>query len=112
MRRLLILPILVLAALVVGVAPAVAKTKNVKVGDDFFVHNNGVPTITVKKGTTVKWNWKGSDQHNVVVQKGPTSFQSALKTKGSYKKTLRKKGTYTIICSIHAPDMRMKLKVK
>ena len=112
MRRLLILPILVLAALLVGVSPAAAKTRNVKVDDDFFVRNGSVPTVTVKKGTTVKWNWKGSDQHNVVVQKGPASFQSSLKTKGSFKKTLRKKGTYTIICSIHAPDMRMKLKVK
>jgi len=112
MRRLLILPILVLVALVVGVAPAAAKTRNVKVGDDFFVRSSGVPTVKVKKGTTVKWNWTGSDQHNVVVQKGPASFQSSLKTKGSYKKKLKKKGTYTIICSIHAPDMRMKIKVK
>jgi plastocyanin len=111
MRRLLILPVLA-AALVVGVAPAGAKTKNVKVGDDFFVRDSGVPTVTVKKGTTVKWNWKGSDQHNVVVQKGPASFQSRLKTKGTFKKKMKKKGTYTIICNIHAPDMRMKLKVK
>jgi plastocyanin len=93
MRRLLILPILVLAALAIGVAPAAAKTKNVKIGDDFFVRNSGVPTVTVKKGTTVKWNWRGSDQHNVVVQKGPASFQSSLKTKGSFKMKLKKKGT-------------------
>ena len=52
------------------------------------------------------------DQHNVVVQKGPASFQSALKTSGSFKRKLKKKGTYTIICSIHAPGMKMKLKVK
>jgi len=94
MRRLLILPILVLVALVVGVAPAAAKTRNVKVGDDFFVRSSGVPTVKVKKGTTVKWNWTGSDQHNVVVQKGPASFQSSLKTKGSYKKKL-KTGAHT-----------------
>jgi plastocyanin len=112
MRKLLILPILVLAALLVGVSPAAAKPRNVKVGDDFFVRKGSVPTVTVKKGKTVKWRWTGQDQHNVVVQKGPTSFQSALKTKGTFKKKMTKKGTYTIICSIHAPDMRMKLKVK
>jgi plastocyanin len=112
MRRLLILPILVLAALFVGVAPAAAATKNVKIGDDFFVRNSGVPTVSVKKGTTVKWNWKGSDAHNVVAQRGPARFQSSVKTKGSFKKKMKKKGTYTIVCSIHAPDMRMKLKVK
>jgi plastocyanin len=112
MRKLLILPILVLAALLVGVSPAAAKPRNVKVGDDFFVRKGSVPTVTVKKGKTVKWRWTGQDQHNVVVQKGPTSFQSALKTKGTFKKKMTKKGTYTIICNIHAPDMRMKLKVK
>jgi plastocyanin len=112
MRKLLILPILVLAALLVGVSPAAAKPRNVKVGDDFFVRKGSVPTVTVKKGKTVNWRWTGQDQHNVVVQKGPASFQSALKTKGTFKKKMTKKGTYTIICNIHAPDMRMKLKVK
>jgi plastocyanin len=109
MRKLLILIPLVL---LVGAAPAAAKTRNVKIGDDFFVRTSGVPAVTVKKGTTVKWNWTGRDQHNVVVSKGPASFQSALKTKGSFRKKMKKKGTYTIICSIHAPDMRMKLKVR
>ena len=112
MRRLLILPILVVAALLVGVSPAAAKTRSVSIGDDFFVRSSGVPTVKVKKGVTVKWRWTGRDQHNVVVQNGPTSFQSPLKTSGSYKKKMTKKGTYTIICSIHAPDMRMKIKVK
>ena len=111
MRKLLILPVFVLAALLVGVSPAAAKPRGVKVGDDFFVRKGSVPTVTVKKGKTVKWRWVGHDQHNVVAQKGPTSFQSALKTKGTFSKKMTKKGTYTIICNIHAPDMRMKLKV-
>ena len=109
MRRLLILPILV-ALLLVGAAPAAAKTRNVKIGDNFFVRNSGVATVSVKKGTIVKWNWTGNHQHNVVGS-GPSSFQSPLKRSGSYKKKMKKKGTYTIVCSIHA-DMRMKLKVK
>jgi plastocyanin len=109
MRKLLILIPLVL---LVGAAPAAAKTRNVKIGDDFFVRNGSVPTVSVKKGTTVKWNWTGHDSHNVVVSKGPAHFQSSLKTRGSFKRKLKKKGTYTIICSIHAPDMRMKLRVK
>jgi plastocyanin len=110
MRRLLILPILIVAALAVGVSPAAAKTRSVKIGDDFFVRNSGTPTVTVKKGTTVKWRWTGSDAHNVVGS-GPASFQSPVKTKGSYKKKMKKKGTYRIVCSIHA-GMDMKLKVK
>jgi len=110
MRRLLILPILLVAVLLVGVSPAAAKTKNVKIGDDYFVRPSGVATITVKKGTTVKWNFKGSDSHNVVGS-GPASFQSPVKSKGSYRKKMKKKGTYRVICQLHS-GMRMNLKVK
>ena len=109
MRKLLILPILGLA-LVVGVSPAAAKTRNVKVGDDYFVRKGSTPTVTVKKGTTVKWNFRGNDSHNVVGS-GPASFQSPVKSNGSYKRKMKKKGSYRIICSIHA-GMDMKLKVK
>ena len=32
-------------------APALAATKRVKVGDNYFVRDGGVPTVTVNKGT-------------------------------------------------------------
>jgi plastocyanin len=105
------LPLALVLALVLA-APAAAATKNVKVGDDYYVRSGSPPTVTVMKGTTVKWNWRGRRQHNVVVQRGPVSFQSALKRSGSYSRTMRRAGTYRIICSIHAPDMAMTLKVK
>jgi plastocyanin len=111
MRKLLILPLLA-ALVLVGAAPAAAKTRNVKVGDDFFVRNSGVPTVTVRKGATVKWNFRGRDQHNVAVTSGPARFQSPLKSSGSFKRKMRKKGTYRIICTIHQPDMRMTLRVR
>jgi plastocyanin len=93
-------------------APAAGATKNVKVGDDYFVRKGSPPTVTVVKGTTVKWNWRGSRQHNVVVTSGPARFQSALKRSGSYSKKMKRAGTYKIVCSIHAPDMAMTLKVR
>jgi plastocyanin len=111
MRKLLILPILA-ALVLVGASPAVAKTRNVKVADDYFVRNSGTPTVTVKKGVIVKWNFRGRDQHNVVVSSGPASFQSPLKSSGSFKRKMKKRGTYRIICTIHQPDMRMTLRVK
>ena len=46
------------------------------------------------------------------MQSGPRHFQSALKRSGSYSHKMTVRGTYRIICSIHAPDMRMKLVVK
>jgi plastocyanin len=108
MRTLVIGLIVAFAA----AAPATAATKNVKIGDDYFVRAGSRPTVTVSKGTTVKWNWRGNRQHNVVVQSGPASFQSALKRSGSYSRKMKKAGTYKIVCSIHAPDMGMTLKVR
>jgi plastocyanin len=108
MRTLL----LALVIALVAAAPAAARTKNVKIGDDYFVKSGRPHTIAVSKGTTVRWNWKGMHDHNVVVQKGPKHFQSGLKSSGHFAKKLTKKGTYKIICSIHAPNMRMTIKVR
>jgi len=107
MRTLL----LALVIALVAAAPAAARTRNVKIGDDYFVKSGKPSTITVRKGAVVRWNWRGSDSHNVVVRKGPRHFQSGLKSSGHFSKKLRRRGTYKIICSIHAPEMRMTLRV-
>jgi plastocyanin len=89
--------------------PAVwAATKTVQVKDNKFAPTS----ITVRKGTTVKWVWKGSAPHNVTVTKGPKKFKSTTKTSGSFSKKLTTKGTYSILCTIHAPGMKMTVKVK
>ena len=88
--------------------PAFAATKTVQVKDNVFVANS----ITVSKSTTVKWVWKGKAPHNVVVTKGPAKFKSTTQVKGSYSKKLTKKGTYSLLCTIHAPGMKMTVKVK
>lgn len=97
----------------VGVPAALAATKSIKVGDDYFVRSKGVPTVTVKKGTTVKWKWVGGAPHNVTVSKGPVKFHSKTQVSGSYSKKLTKKGTYRIFCTIHgAANQSMVLKVR
>jgi plastocyanin len=112
MRKLLALGLLaaVLGTLLVA-GPALSKTKSVEVDDDYFVAKGAPRTVTVHKGDKVKWEWEGSNPHNVTVTKGPVKFHSKDKTSGSYSKTLRKVGTYKIVCTIHAPKMRMTLKV-
>jgi plastocyanin len=109
MRKLLVAMLLTAAAAVLA-TQALAAT-SVKVGDDFFVRKGSVPTVTVDKGTTVTWRWRGKDMHNVAVTKGPVKFRSSYKSSGSYSKTVRRTGTYTIVCSIHQPEMTMKLRV-
>ena len=110
MRKLLV-AMLIAAASAVLATQALAATRSVKVGDDYFVRKGSVPTVTVKKGTKVTWRWAGKDMHNVAVAKGPVKFRSSYKTSGTYSKTLRSAGAYTIVCSIHQPDMTMKLRV-
>jgi plastocyanin len=91
--------------------PALSKTKSVEVDDDYFVHEGAPRTVTVHKGDKVEWEWEGSNPHNVTVKKGPVKFHSKTQSSGSFEKRLKRAGTYKIVCTIHAPDMRMTLKV-
>jgi plastocyanin len=112
MRKVLVLGLLagLLGALFVA-APALSKSKSVEVDDNYFVHKGKPRTVTVHKGDKVEWEWEGTNDHNVTVTKGPVKFHSKTQSSGSFEKKLKKVGTYKIICTIHAPDMRMTLKV-
>ena len=111
MRKLIVIAIAT-GALAMLAAGAMAAT-SVKVGDDYYVRPSGVPTVNVKKGATVRWRFVGDSPHSVTVSKGPAKFNSGLRDSGTYSKKLRKRGTYTIYCTIHgASDQKMKLIVK
>ena len=115
MRKLFVLAtaLLVATASAVLATQALAASRSVKVGDDYFVRPSGVPTVTVRKGTTVTWRFAGRNLHTVVVSSGPTKFRSSAKSSGTFKRKLTRKGTYRIFCSIHgASDQSMKLVVK
>ena len=85
-----------------------AATKNVAVRDDFFRSSS----VTVRRGTTVRWVWKGKTVHNVKVARGPVKFGSSLQKTGTYSKRLTRRGTYTLVCTIHQPKMKMTIRVK
>lgn len=85
-----------------------AATKSVKVADDKFVASS----ITISKGTTVKWTWSGKHPHNVYQIGGPGHFHSPTHTKsGTFKHKFTVKGNYLFQCTYHA-NMRMKVRVK
>ena len=112
-RPLALLTVAATAAAAVVAVPALAATKSVKVGDNYFVRSSGVPTVTVKKGDTVKWNFQGKNPHNVDVKSGPVKFKSKTMKSGSYSKKMTRAGLYTIYCEIHGQsDQSMKLRVK
>jgi len=113
-RKLLAPVVLVLACGLMAVFSSSAPSATrVKVGDNYFVRASGVPTVTVSKGTRVKWYWTGERLHNVKAVSGPARFGSDSMKSGTYTKRVRKRGTYTIICTVHgAEDQKMKLVVK
>lgn len=106
MRKLLVL----LAVAAVGGAlatSAFAATKSVRVGDNFFRSSS----VTVKRGDTVRWQFRGNRPHNVSVTRGPVKFKSKTMRSGTYSKRVTRKGSYTIVCTLH-PGMDMKLRVR
>jgi plastocyanin len=112
MRKLIVMA-LVAGCLGVLASVAMAATKSVKVGDDYYVRPQGVPKITVSKGTKVRWRFGTGTLHTVTVKSGPTRFNSGQRSSGSYSRTLKKRGTYVIYCTIHGfSNQRMKLVVK
>jgi|SRR5215207_9768788 len=112
MRKLIVVAVAT-CALAALTATAFAATKSVKVGDNYYVRASGVPKVTVAKGTTVKWRFAGDRPHSVTVSKGPVKFNSGVKSTGTFKKKMKKRGTYTIYCVVHgASDQKMKLVVK
>jgi plastocyanin len=112
MRKLLVL-VLIAAVLGILAATAFGATKSVTVGDNYFVRKSGVPTVTVRKGDTVVWRFRGDAPHNVSVTRGPSKFRSSTRSSGTYRKKVTRRGTYTIICTVHgASDQSMKLRVR
>ena len=109
MRKLFIV-VLIAAVPAAFAAQALAASRSVKVGDDYFVRKGSVPTVTVRKGSTVTWRFRGSDLHNVAVTRGPVLFHSSYKDSGSFSKKMRRAGRYTIVCTIHS-GMKMTVKV-
>jgi plastocyanin len=113
-RKLLALSVLAAVAVLAAVfATSAPSATRVNVGDNYFVRPSGVPTVTVSKGTKVRWVWTGDNPHNVKVTRGPASFSSPTKTSGRFTKRMRKRGTYTIVCAVHGGgDQKMKLVVR
>ena len=105
MRGLLVVAI---GAAALAVAPAAARTKppkpvSVTVGDDYYAPAKK----TVKPGTKIVWKWPAvnSNTHDVKLKKGPKGVKKFQSDPAAadfvYKRTLKVKGKYSIICTFH-----------
>ena len=98
-----------LVALLVPAGGGAAAGTTVKLGDNFFSPERK----SVSKGTTVRFKWIGSNDHNVVKQRGPGgSFASETTDEPgvNFTKKFKKTGKYKLVCTLH-DGMGMVLKV-
>jgi plastocyanin len=109
MRKLIVIAISA-CTLVVLAATAMAATKSVKVGDNYYVRPSGVPKVTVSKGTTVRFNFRGADAPHTVTRLSGPRFKTCTDT---CRRKMRRRGTYRLYCDIHGRrDQSMRLVVK
>jgi plastocyanin len=109
MKRLIALLVAVATVAAAVAVPAFAATKTVKVGPSIRF---GTKRLNIKRGDTVKFQWTGKLPHNVRISKGPQRGTiSRVKTKGTASRRFTRAGTYTIVCDVHQPTMRMTIHV-
>jgi plastocyanin len=98
-----------------GAAPAPRGANNRRIYDNYFVADS----LTVKRGTTVVWRWPGAgeagDVHDVKLKSGPKGakrFHSeAASTDYSFRRKLKVRGRYRIVCTLHE-EMTMTIRVR
>ena len=96
------------AAVALAIPVMAAGLKTIKVHDASFSPGK----VSVRHGTTVKWQWASSLTHNVTLIKGPrgvSRFHSRDMSRGSYSHVLTRKGTYTFMCTIHGFRMTVRV---
>lgn len=109
MLRRLLLPLTVLLAVAAAAIPAWAATPTVAVKDDFFAPK----TLTIKRGQSVRFVWRGKSMHNIIASKsGRRVWSIGTQTKGTATKRFATAGRYSLLCSIHAPGMKMTVIVR
>ena len=106
MRKLLVTLAAVSVLAGLGAAHAFAGTKSVTLHDNYF----STSSVTIRKGSKVTWRWSHTDNKHNVSSKG--HFHSRSSTSGSFSATFNKRGTYTVICTLHPAQMTMKVRVK
>jgi plastocyanin len=103
------------AAIPATAGKAEPEKRIVKLGDYFMTPEK----LTVPKRTQVVWKWPttAGDSHDVKLTKtrpkGVKRWQSEIAVSDyTYKKRLKVKGKYVVICSLHPNTMRQKIIVR
>jgi plastocyanin len=94
-----------------GDGATAAKTRSVRVDDDFFRPKRA----TIDSGDRVRWTWRGQVEHNVRFRRVPRGASrrpgSRLISRGTFSRKFRTRGRYSYVCTIHE-DLGMTGSVK
>jgi plastocyanin len=107
--RVAIVAIVISAVLAAGAAVALAATSNVGVRKRGTRYLFTPSTLTIRRGDTVRWSWRGTVPHNVT---GP-GFHSRTATRLTFSRRFTRAGTFRVRCTIHAAlGQRMTIRVR
>jgi len=81
-----------------GGNPGTTETKDVQIKSFAF----NPLTITVSKGSTIRWTNMDSVLHTIVSDSGNEISSNSLSNSGTYSHTFNSAGTYSYHCGIHS----------
>jgi len=71
------------------------------------------PNLRVKRGSSVQWDFSGSELHNVTVANGPIGFGSPnLDDDRTFTQRLPRSGNYKVFCALHPVQMTERIVVE
>ena len=75
----------------------------IPVGDRFFAN----PSLRVRKGSTLTWQFSGNELHNVTLANGPRGIGSDNLDGGrTFSQKFDRPGTYRLFCALHPVQMQ------
>ena len=92
-----------------------ANAKVIRVADDVFSPDSA----RVGRGRVITWVWSSRNEnaHNVRLRRAPSGvsksrFRSpSRRTSFRFSRRVRRPGRYVFVCSFHAPNMRLVIRV-
>src|SRR3954447_22612713 len=93
-------------------APVSVPADDVLVTDNAFVHRGDRPIVTLDAGSRLTWDFRPRQSHAIAVRAGPERFALPARNSDDFTHEFDEPGTYQIVCSLHAPGMRMTVVVR
>jgi plastocyanin len=92
-----------------GKTKRLKKGRTMPVGDRFFSN----PNLRIKRGTSLGWEFRGNELHNLTLANGPVGIASDnLDQARRFTYRFTRPGTYRFFCSLHPVQMAQRVVVK